>query len=87
MQLTLTMDIPKGYKIDELPKSIIVHLNEDGKSFFEYRISESEGTISLVNRIHLDRAFYKPEEYAQLRSFFELVVKKQAEQIVFKKIK
>jgi hypothetical protein len=85
--IVVSIEVPKGYKIDELPKPIMVQLNEGGQSFFEYRISASEGTISLVNRIHLDRAFYKPDEYAQLRAFFELVVKKQAEQIVFKKIK
>ncbi len=85
--IIVTIEVPNGYKLDELPKPIIVHLDESGKSFFEYRISEASGIVSLINRIHLDRAFFNPDEYDQLRSFFELVVKKQAEQIVFKKIK
>ncbi|MEO6135853.1 MAG: DUF3857 domain-containing protein, partial [Ginsengibacter sp.] len=81
-----TIEVPLGYKVDEIPKQMLVKLDEEGKSFFEYRISLSGTTISLRNRIKIDRAFFLPEEYGQLREFFNLVVKKQGEQIVFKKI-
>jgi len=54
---------------------------------FEYRISESNGIISLRSRIRLNRAYFMPEEYEMLREFFNLIVKKHAEQIVFKKKK
>lgn len=81
----LRLDIPKGYVIDELPKQIMVKLNEDDDGFFEYRLSESNGSISLRSRIRIKRAFFMPEEYEYLREFFNLVVKKHSEQIVFKK--
>jgi hypothetical protein len=81
------MIIPDGYVIDELPKSIIVKLNEAGDGQFEYRIAESGGTISMRSRIQLKRAYYKPAEYEMLREFFNLVVKKHNEQIVLKKKK
>ena len=81
-----TVEVPRGYKVDEIPKQMLVKLDEEGKSFFEYRISISGSTISLRNRIKIDRAFFLPDEYASLREFFNLVVKKQGEQIVFKKI-
>ncbi len=81
----LRLDIPKGYVIDELPKQIMVKLNEDNDGFFEYRLSESNGSISLRSRIRIKRAFFMPEEYEFLREFFNLVVKKHSEQIVFKK--
>jgi hypothetical protein len=35
----------------------------------------------------LKKANFNPEDYATLRDFFAYVVKKEAEQIVFKKIK
>ena len=81
----LRLDIPKGYVVDELPKQIMVKLNEEDDGFFEYRLSESNGSISLRSRIKIKRAFFMPEEYEYLREFFNLVVKKHSEQIVFKK--
>ena len=81
----LRLDVPKGYTVDELPKQIVVKLNEDDDGFFEYRLSESNGAISLRSRIKINRAFFMPEEYEMLREFFNLVVKKHSEQIVFKK--
>lgn len=83
----LRLDIPSGYTIDELPKQVMVKLNEAGDGMFEYRLSESGGTISLRSRVRLTRAYYQPDEYEMLREFFNLVVKKHNEQIVFKKKK
>jgi len=81
----LRLDVPKGYVVDELPKQIMVKLNEDDDGLFEYRLSESNGAISLRSRIRIKRAFFMPDEYEMLREFFNLVVKKHSEQIVFKK--
>ncbi|MBS1654544.1 MAG: hypothetical protein JSU05_06855, partial [Bacteroidetes bacterium] len=83
----LQMDIPKGYVVDELPKSLLLKLNEQDEGMFEYRISATETSVSLRSRIVLKRAVFLPEEYAMLREFFNYVVKKHNEQIVFKKKK
>lgn len=81
----LTLAVPEGYVVDELPKQIIAKYDEEGASFFEYRIQQSGEIISLRSRIKLARAYYEPDEYAGLREFFNMVVKKHNEQIVFKK--
>lgn len=81
----IQLDVPAGYVIDEMPKPMIVKLNEEGEGRFEYRLSESGGTISLRSVLRLTRAYFMPEEYEMLREFFNIVVKKQSEQIVFKK--
>jgi Domain of Unknown Function with PDB structure (DUF3858) len=83
----LQMEVPQGYVVDELPKSMVVKLNEENEGMFEYRISQSGDNISFRSRIKLSRANYQPDEYEMLREFFSLVVKKQSEQIVFKKKK
>jgi hypothetical protein len=76
---------PKGYVIDEFPKSSKVNLNED-EGFFEYRAQKvSDESIQLRSWLKLDRANFYPEEYQVLREFYALVVRKQAELIVFKK--
>lgn len=80
-----TMEIPAGYKIDELPKSIRVKLDEEGKTYFEYRVSGNDKAVSFSSKLKIGKTFFMPSEYNSLREFFNFVVKKQAEQIVFKK--
>lgn len=82
----LNMEIPKGYKVDELPKSTRVKLNEN-EGMFEYIIVNDGTRIQLRSKIVIDKANFMPEDYETLRSFYGFIVKKQAEQIVFKKIK
>ncbi|HXB44185.1 MAG TPA: DUF3857 domain-containing protein [Puia sp.] len=82
----LDMEIPKGYIVDEMPKSARVLLNEN-EGFFEYVIDKSETNVQLRTRIKLNKANFEPEDYKTLRDFFALIVKKQSEQIVFKKKK
>jgi hypothetical protein len=81
----LRLDVPKGYVVDEMPKQLMLKLNEDNDGMFEYRISESNGIISMRSRLRISRAYFLPEEYEMLREFFNYVVKKHNEQIVFKK--
>ena len=83
----LRIEIPQGYIVDELPKQMVLKLNDQDDGMFEYRLSESGGSISLRSRLVLKRAYYQPEEYEMLREFFNIVVKKHNEQIVFKKKK
>jgi len=83
----LQLEIPKDYTVDELPRQLVVKLNERDDGLFEYRISESNGTISLRSRLRLKRSVFLPEEYEMLREFFNMIVKKHNEQIVLKKKK
>ncbi len=77
--------IPQGFKLDELPKSVKLKLDEQGKSYFEYLVQNSGSVVNFKSRIVIGKSFFMPEEYNNLREFFNFIVKKQAEQIVFKK--
>ena len=82
----LNMEIPIGYVVDELPKSSKVAYNgNDG--FFEYLIEKNETSVQLRTHIKLNKATFVAEDYNSLREFFAFIVKKQSEQIVFKKKK
>lgn len=82
----LNMEIPAGYEVDEIPKSARVNMNDD-EGYFEYLISKTPTSVMLRSRIKLNKARFLPEDYEGLRGFFDYVVKKHAEQIVFKKKK
>jgi hypothetical protein len=83
---TLSMEIPKGYKVDELPKSARSALNGTDGSF-DYLISADANLIQFICRLKLNKADFTPDDYQTLRDFYAFIVKKEAEQIVFKKIK
>ncbi|HTB25293.1 MAG TPA: transglutaminase domain-containing protein [Puia sp.] len=80
----LNMDIPTGYQVDELPKSVRVAYNEN-EGIFEYLIQKGENNIQMRVHLKLNKAFFPVDEYSTLRDFFAFVVKKENEQIVFKK--
>ncbi len=83
---TFDMEIPVGYVVEEMPKSEKIVLNGvDG--FFEYLIDKNETDIQLRTHIKLNKANFPVEDYGILRDFFSYVVKKQSEQVVFKKKK
>jgi len=83
---TFNMEIPKGYVVDEMPKSAKVLFN-DTDGFFEYLIGKDESNVQMRTRIKLNHANFSPDDYSSLRDFFAFIVKKQSEQIVFKKKK
>jgi hypothetical protein len=82
----LSMEIPKGFRVDELPKSARVNYNENQGSF-EYLIQQSSENIQMRVHLKFNQATFPTEQYPTLRDFFAFVVKKESEQIVFKKIK
>jgi hypothetical protein len=80
----LTMEIPKGYRVEEMPKSARVNFN-DNEGSFEYIIAKQGDNIMLRSKLFFKKALFAPEDYEVLRNFFGFIVKKHAEQIVFKK--
>ncbi|RFM26536.1 DUF3857 domain-containing protein [Deminuibacter soli] len=82
----LNMEVPKGYKVEELPKSNRVNLN-DNEGSFEYIIGTDGENIQMRCHLKLQKANFEPDDYDTLRDFFAFIVKKEKEQIVFKKIK
>lgn len=84
--IQFSLDVPSGYSLDEIPKSLVISLDEERLCTYQYRIQYSDNKIELLSRFVFKRANFNAEEYESLRAFFDLVVKKQNEAIVLKKI-
>ncbi|MEJ7609670.1 MAG: DUF3857 domain-containing protein [Ferruginibacter sp.] len=82
--IVVNMEIPTGYVVVEMPKSERLSFNEN-EGMFEYLVKADKQMIQLKCRLTLNRSFFMPEDYSGLREFFGHIVKKQSEQIVFKK--
>ena len=84
--IIVNMEIPTGYKVDEMPKSVRMNYNENEGSF-EYIMNKDASNIYLKCVLKFNKAIFSSEDYEYLREFYGQIVKKQSEQIVFKKIK
>jgi Domain of Unknown Function with PDB structure (DUF3858)/Domain of Unknown Function with PDB structure (DUF3857) len=82
----LSLEIPAGFDVDELPKSAKVIYNQ-GTGSFEYLIQKNENSVQLRCTLKLIKANFDSDEYNSLREFFSLIVKKENEQIIFKRKK
>ncbi|MEA1898567.1 MAG: transglutaminase, partial [Bacteroidota bacterium] len=81
----LNLEVPEGYLVDELPASFQIQL--PGKSaVFSYMINTNGNKIQLLNKIFINKPVFVYNEYSELVDFYNKIVEKHAEQIVFKKI-
>ncbi|MNK11382.1 hypothetical protein D3C87_294230 [compost metagenome] len=80
----ITVDFPKGYQLDKSPKNEKVILPNDVASF-TFIFAAEENKIMITSKISIKKAAFSPEEYYDLKELFKNIVRKQAEQIVFKK--
>ncbi|MDX2249532.1 MAG: DUF3857 domain-containing protein [Bacteroidia bacterium] len=80
----LNLFIPAGYAVEELPKATRVLLPNNGGTFF-YQAKVTENVLQLVSEISINQTLFLPEEYEYIKGFFEMIVAKHGEQIVFKK--
>ena len=79
-----TFSIPEGYIVEDMPKPENVSLPNDGGKFMFICMDEN-GFLKITSKITLKRAIYTEEEYEALREFYNRIVSKHAEQVVFKK--
>jgi hypothetical protein len=83
---SFNMEVPEEYTVDELPKPAIANYNAN-EGLFQYLIQQQGSHIQLRCRIKLAKATFDPSDYTSLRDFFDLIVKKESEQIVLKRKK
>lgn len=77
--------IPENFVVDELPKSKIISLPENGGRFV-YNIVNNGNTIFITSNFSINKSLFVQHEYPALREFYNQVVAMQSEQIVLKKV-
>ncbi len=81
----LQLTIPDGYKVDEMPESTSLVLEGKAGQFL-YQVSQMGNKIVLNLRFSIDKTQFIPAEYEALKNLYNLVINKEAEQIILKKI-
>jgi hypothetical protein len=79
------IEFPKNYKLEKLPANGKIQLpNNEGS--FTYVFSTEGNKIALNSRIVIAKSIFPAEGYHDLKELYRLIIEKQAQQIVFKKI-
>ena len=81
----LTLNIPEGYAVDELPEDMVIALPEQAGRY-TFTTKQRGNTIQLTSRLKIGKMKFYAQEYPHLRQFFNMIVTKEQEQIVLKKI-
>ncbi len=82
---TVNIMIPAGYKIESLPESALVNMNEEDASF-KYLLTQSSNFLRLETSIDFNKSVYAASDYDHLKNFFDEIVSKHSEAIVLSKI-
>ncbi len=80
----MELSIPDNYEVEEMPDPTVFQL-PDRAAVFQFSCTVVNGKINIASVFQLKKTFYLPEEYAYIRQFYDLMINKQAEQIVLKK--
>ncbi len=84
-QVVVTINLPEGYVLEEAPKALSVSLPEGGGKFL-FKVESFDKVIQLFTQLTIKKTYFNAEDYALLKQFFEMVIAKEAEPIVLKKI-
>jgi transglutaminase-like putative cysteine protease len=79
------IEFPAKYQLEKLPKNEAFALPEKA-GFFSIAYFVDGNKIAIKTKISINKPVFSAEEYFDLKELFKNIVRKQAEQIVFKKI-
>ena len=81
----LNLTIPEGYTIAEMPENAAIVLGDKKDMVYQYRCSLDENRLMIISKLQMNRIFYLPQEYPDLRKMFDLIEQKHQEMVVLKK--
>jgi len=81
----VTLTLPEGYELTELPKPAVIDLPDGGGRFLYSVAAGAPGTVQITSRLSLRKSVYAANEYVSLREFYRLMLEKQGEKLVIKK--
>ena len=84
-RINVAFTIPKGYVLDEAPKSERIVYGDDQSINFSYLVQANGNTVQIAYRFKLDACIIPANQYEGLRDFISKVYAKCQEVLVLKK--
>ena len=85
VKYSISLELPKGYAVESLPKPINLVTGDDIGSF-KYNISNVEDKIQLSVSAAINFAIVPAEYYEVLKDFYQKMIEKESEKIVLVKL-
>ncbi len=82
---TISIVIPEGYKIESIPESIRLGL-EDNIGGFVYKIISKDNQLQIMVDLKMNSAVIPAQNYLGIKEFYKKVVEKETEKVVLSKI-
>ncbi|MCI4666923.1 MAG: DUF3857 domain-containing protein [Bacteroidia bacterium] len=81
---SISFQVPSGYEIESLPETVQMALPNKGGSFV-FQSMQSGPFIQLKSVVIIKQTKFEPNEYGNIKTFFDHITAKHGEQIVLKK--
>lgn len=81
----MVVTLPEGYEVEELPEPMIVNM-QDKSAKLVYNISQLGDKLQITSVFTINQTTFLPDQYIYLKQMFDLLVNKQKEQVILKKI-
>lgn len=78
------IDLPVGYKVEDIPESAAIAMEGDGATF-HVMYSPQPNQVQVISTLEIKKVDFSSLEYSALKAFFDKVVEKHSEMIVFTK--
>lgn len=85
LSLTANLTIPEGYVVDEKPEGLRVQTGDE-KVFCRYTITQQNNQVTLRYLFRLQKLLFLNTDYPELQQLWEIIVKKNNEIMVLKKL-
>ncbi|MFA5418196.1 MAG: hypothetical protein WC341_07015, partial [Bacteroidales bacterium] len=85
IQQICTIELPENYEVSELPEATILKLPDNSIKFI-YQLNVIGNKVNLVSIFFINKSIFLPDEYESLKQIYDLILNKQKEMIVLKKI-
>jgi hypothetical protein len=82
--VSLTLEYPAGYEVDELPNKVGLTLPGGGGRYM-FTIQNASNTLSMYSALTINKPVFSSEEYHYLKELFSHVVATQQTDLVLKK--
>jgi hypothetical protein len=77
--------IPTGYVVESVPENIAIGLR-DNSGVYRFSIKIEANMINIYSTLQINTAIFPSANYEEIKYFYKMIVNKNLEQIVLKKV-
>ncbi|PKP08349.1 MAG: transglutaminase [Bacteroidetes bacterium HGW-Bacteroidetes-3] len=81
----VSIQIPAGYEVESVPENIAIGLRENYGTY-RFNIKIEKNVINIYAVLQINTAIFPSTNYEEIKEFYKIIVNKNLEQIVLKKV-